>query len=407
MVKDIYAGAGKSSPSYLTNVNGVLYFNADDGTNGYELWRSDGTAAGTFMVKDIYPGTSSWGTNDSFPSSLTHVNGVLYFSAGDGTNGEELWRSDGTAAGTFMVKDIYAGSGGSISYTAYYRNSPLTHVNGVLYFMANDGTNGWELWRSDGTAAGTFMVKDIYAGVNDDGANSSSPSDLINVNGVLYFITVDGINAEGLWRSDGTAAGTAVMVKGINNASLSCLANVNGLLYFVTANEVSGNYELWAYATGFAVTPSVGTGGSISPNIPQTVDHGGTTSFTITPDEGYSIALVTGCGGRLYGDIYITAAITADCTVTAFFRETDSDGDGDSIDDAWELEHFKDLTTADAKSDFDEDSYSDLQEYLNALAGETDPAGSPYNPKEKNAPGGIGYHNPMAWLPAVKLLLKR
>ncbi len=96
----------------------------------------------------------------------------------------------------------------------------------------------------------------------------------------------------------------------------------------------------------------------------------------------------------------------ADCTVTAsFFPGTDSDGD--RIDDAWEEEHFGDLTTASAVSDYDRDSYSDRQEYLNWLAGQNDPAGSPYNPKVKNTPGGTGWRSPTGWLPAVKRLLKQ
>ena len=88
----------------LTNVDGTLYFEASNATDGFELWKSDGTAAGTVMVKDINPGPD--GSN---PSDLTNVNGTLYFEANDGPNGAELWKSDGTAAGTVMVKDIDPG----------------------------------------------------------------------------------------------------------------------------------------------------------------------------------------------------------------------------------------------------------------------------------------------------------
>ena len=86
LVKDIVSGSLRSSPSNLTNVNGTLFFSADDGVNGYELWQSDGTSAGTTLVKDIVSGSSS-----SYPSSLTNVNGTLFFSANDGVNGTELW----------------------------------------------------------------------------------------------------------------------------------------------------------------------------------------------------------------------------------------------------------------------------------------------------------------------------
>ncbi|HMX11874.1 MAG TPA: hypothetical protein PKE61_13295, partial [Burkholderiaceae bacterium] len=86
----------------------------DDGSNGCELWKSDGTAAGTSLVKNIGPGPSD-GLSLGF-SDLTNVGGTLYFGANDGSNGDELWKSDGSAAGTSMVKNINPGSSGSYLY---------------------------------------------------------------------------------------------------------------------------------------------------------------------------------------------------------------------------------------------------------------------------------------------------
>src|SRR5262249_44039126 len=151
---DINPGLGSGSPSNLTNVNGTLYFSANDGVNGTELWKSDGTTAGTTMVKDLFPGETTyyvgnpgygnWVTvpNSSNLGSLTTLNGTLFFTATDGAHGNELWKSDGTAGGTAMVTDIRPGSESS-------NLGSLTNVNGTLYFRANGGINGDELWKSD------------------------------------------------------------------------------------------------------------------------------------------------------------------------------------------------------------------------------------------------------------------
>ncbi len=102
-LRDINAvpDAASSFPKFFVEVSGVLFFSATTANSGYELWKSDGTQAGTFRVKDIRPGTSS-----SLPQNLTNVSGTLYFWANDGTSGEELWTSNGTEAGTVRVKDI-------------------------------------------------------------------------------------------------------------------------------------------------------------------------------------------------------------------------------------------------------------------------------------------------------------
>jgi ELWxxDGT repeat protein len=249
LVKDIYPGGWSdysggyfhynSYPSNLTNVNGRLFFSATDDTHGRELWKSDGSAAGTVIVKDIFPGgvTGDYGgyfPNSSSPSNLTSVNGTLFFTAFDATNGQELWKSNGTGAGTALVKNIYPGGSSDPRY--------LTNVNGTLFFRANDGANGAELWKSDGTASGTVLVRDISRG-----SASSSPSNLTNVNGTLFFTADDGVLGIELWKSDGTPGGT-VPVKdiyaGSSSSGITSLTNVNGILYFA-ANDGSNGQELW------------------------------------------------------------------------------------------------------------------------------------------------------------------
>jgi ELWxxDGT repeat protein len=112
----------------------MLFFQANDGTRGPELWRSNGTTAGTVMVKDIDPG--SVGSN---PKYLTNANGTLFFQATNGVSGPELWRSNGAALGTVLTLDIRPGSTGS-------NPANLTDVGEFLFFTADDGTHGVEPW---------------------------------------------------------------------------------------------------------------------------------------------------------------------------------------------------------------------------------------------------------------------
>ena len=266
LVKDIYPGATGSYPASLTNVNGTLYFTATDPLNGLELWKSDGTTAGTVLVKDIYPGTEG-----SKPVYLTNVNNTLYFAARDGLNGKELWKSDGTAAGTVMIKDINPGEEGS-------KPANLTDVNGVLYFAATNPGSGTELWKSNGTAAGTVLVKDIYAG-----SENSDPSCLTNVNGTLYFAATDKANGNELWKSNGTAAGT-VLVKdispGVAHSRPQWLTAVASTLYF-TANDPTNGTELWkstGTAAGTVLVKDINTG--VSDSTPYgLLNIGGTLYF--------------------------------------------------------------------------------------------------------------------------------
>jgi ELWxxDGT repeat protein len=194
LVSNINETRGEGSdPRDLVDVNGVLYFTADDGDNGRELYRSDGTRQGTQIVRDLNPGEE--GSN---PTDLVNLDGVLYFAAdnGDGS-GRELYRSDGTPEGTQRAVDINLGEESS-------NPTDLVNVNGVLYFAADRGdSNGRELYRSDGTVAGTQLVRDINIGEND-----SNPQDLIAVNDVLYFTANDGENGREVYRSDGTFQGT-------------------------------------------------------------------------------------------------------------------------------------------------------------------------------------------------------
>jgi ELWxxDGT repeat protein len=302
LVKDILPGFSGSNPIWLGGFGSTLFFAADDGVIGHELWRSDGTAAGTTLVKDI-----NRGSGGSAPRVLTDVAGTLFFRANDGANGIELWRTDGTAAGTTLVKDINRGSGSSIP-------AGLTDVAGTLMFYADDGAHGAEPWRSDGTAKGTTLVKDI-----NPGAGSSTPSgvplDLINVGGTLLFNPDDGTQGIELWRSDGTAGGTT-LVKDINPGAASSapagLTVVGGTVFF-RAGDVEHGAELWrtdGTAAGTTLVKDIFPGGQPS-EIEEITNVNGTAFFRAFDDifpRGHGFELWrsdgTAAGTTLVKDIF-------------------------------------------------------------------------------------------------------
>jgi ELWxxDGT repeat protein len=147
------------------------------------------------LVKDI-----NRTTQDSFPSNAVVLGHTLIFSTSDGVHGNELWKSDGTAAGTVLVKDINPGSADAFD-NGHFAQGVL---DGTLYFTATDGVHGFELWKSDGTAAGTSLVQDIRSGPAD-----SSPLDLTNFEGTLFFSADDGPHGRELWKlSPDSGAGT-------------------------------------------------------------------------------------------------------------------------------------------------------------------------------------------------------
>jgi ELWxxDGT repeat protein len=265
-------------PVEMLNVSGTLYFTATDGEHGYELWKSDGTAEGTVIVKDI--NTYDQSLTATAPTMLTNVDGALYFVGtdppfdmprvwkSDGTaegtaplpggptyanrlvnfNGDlyffftylfssQLWKSDGTAAGTEQVTPF----GQSLQVES---GPPLVAAGDSLYFVVNDATSGRELWKSDGTAVGTKLVKDITPGA------ASTPIEwLMNIGERLYFTTTSG-NGHQLWSSDGTTAGTALLTSLPRESNQRLDFNFtmhHGHVYFTSGSDstLPENTRLW------------------------------------------------------------------------------------------------------------------------------------------------------------------
>lgn len=220
--------AGDSDPDYFTLYNGLVYFKARDANNGNELWVTDGTAEGTFLLKDIHPG------GNGNPVDIAVFNNLLFFTADDGANGAELWVSDGAEEGTSLFLDINPGGSGN--------PSSKTVIGDYMYFAAGNGADGTEIWRSNGTVEGTALIKNM-----NPGAANSLPSRFFAYNGEVYFSADNGVNGVELWKTDGTEAGT-VLVKdirpGAGNANPGDFFIVDSLLYF-TADDGENGVELW------------------------------------------------------------------------------------------------------------------------------------------------------------------
>jgi ELWxxDGT repeat protein len=219
-----------SGISGLKNISGVLYFSADDGVYGTEIWKSDGTAAGTLLVSDINPyndGSTTW-------SHLMNVNGILFFSADDGIHGEEFWRSDGSTNGSVIVADVKPGPESSLHAFYPWDGPDPASENGILFFSADDGIHGMELWKTDGTQLGTTMAANLAP---DDGYDPGSyPDNICAVSGTVYFTANDGTH-QGLWKTDGGAE-DAVFLKELYE--LRTPVDFNGKLFFVLYG-----YQLW------------------------------------------------------------------------------------------------------------------------------------------------------------------
>ncbi len=285
MIRDINPGRGNSEIRSLVAFRGELYFGANDGVHGLELWKTDGTKDGTVLAADLNPGPSGSallglaasgdrlyfsegsfapGSPSAFystdgtasgtrlvrqfvstitscyfegcagwPPLLQVVNGRLVFFANDGVHGSELWTSDGTEAGTRLVKDIFPGP---LESTFGYG---ATVVGGELLFPARSNQNGWELWRSDGTEAGTFAV--------GSGPGDSMPTEITPVGDAVFFSAVfveprsSGPGIRRLWKTD--AAGSRATIVSDSVSDPTRLANLGGTLYF-TAPGPAG-FSLW------------------------------------------------------------------------------------------------------------------------------------------------------------------
>ena len=215
---DIDPGPDAGDPRNMAVYDGDLYFSGKDGVRGNELWRYDPLVvpAGASLVADIVVG----GIYDSGnPSNMTPYNGKLYFSADDGSGvGNELWRYDvvtDTAALFWNINQLPPPSGGEDPEHESWP-SEFFEYEGILYFAADDGVHGRELWATDGTAA--WLVLDIYPGEYGSGVGGFCIYD-----GDLYFSADDGQTGSELAYIQGEYTQTTAIFRLPEPATLTVL----------------------------------------------------------------------------------------------------------------------------------------------------------------------------------------
>lgn len=304
------SGLATLSASSIVNLPGgdTLFFTADNGPRGIELWATDGTPAGTRLVRDLCRGACG-----SEPFGLAPADGQLFLYALNVNRVPQLWRSDATSQGTVRL-------------TGFPTFNPLTPSLGItvgdlLVLTVHDAAHGRELWRSDGTRAGTGLVADL----NTEDLSGSFPNSFQVAGAKTWFLANDGANGRELWASDGTQEGTVLVhefTPGPAGTPIQILSSTDsdGRLFFV-ARLVEPRFSFWRSdgAPGGTVRLTPPTLQVVASEVPAAV---GDLAFFVGDDgvvgEELWVSDGTAEGTRLVADLVPGPVSSAPSNLTTF-----------------------------------------------------------------------------------------
>jgi ELWxxDGT repeat protein len=251
----------------------ALYFTAGDGTHGDQLWKTDGTPAGTVLVKNINPNP----IGNATISSLTVLGDKLLFGADNGTDGPQIWVSDGTADGTVPL------AGTSLTPAGF--NSPLSLVNGNAYFVL-PASGTYSIWKTDGTSAGTTPLVTLPT----DAASYSHP---FLIGSRMYLVGTaysGGLPYNTLYSFNAADNSLTTVVPFAETRTISQLTDANGVAYFYTGDLAHPGLDLERYdpTNGRVHIKHTVANPATSTNVPGIVAVNDKVFFTADTDTGVS-----------------------------------------------------------------------------------------------------------------------
>lgn len=247
------SAAATSAPSdfhfqSVTTAGDLAYFSGYQKGAGSELFRTDGTAAGTKLVKDLIPGSRGSLNETAALPEFTTIGSRTVFAGNGVTTGVQLWSTDGTAAGTIQLTGA-----GTFRSALGALPTELTPMDGRVYFSAISPKNSdvSVLYRTDGTKSGTKQVAGLVGSTTAPYAAGTDPAFLTTVGSKLYFTTSSGSSSSGLelWSTDGATV-TRELAAGqlpVGTGYVQSLSSFGGHLLITTSTRLGKKQQLWLY----------------------------------------------------------------------------------------------------------------------------------------------------------------